>query len=699
MNAAVAAASRSDDHQSKADCMTEPTPRVATRDASLTEEANDVLYKAIMQHKRMEQQRATSMMSDTKTITEAILRKQAEAKNARSVVAACTQYATNAKYVEINSGKHPRIRVFRGMHALSPDEVDVFSSLVEGCPSACVTVMHNHCMSEQGMIEGFRFTLDAAANNSYLPLNRRMFFRHSMVECYPSPGPSGSSTGVRGAQSSHTSYSCEDHTILNLLLKQCELRATLVSFMKELHERSQNGKDADFDCMPMNMDVMDPAMAAAEMQGGSGSMSAYVSSFHSRRTADCKHWEPDMPELIGLYHAYVRGFNKDTMIHKLFIVVSGGCSNLSDKFYNCSVDIRGSSMTVSDVLESEEAYYLRRINGRSNARILKMLADRLGLAVPWTTDACSYDPARPYKIATCTTETMINDMHRQRDGKVTVMVKCVDTTRVENGVLCCMHPAEGFWLFKGKLRQNTAMKLYGSFFGDEARQTSMPSCMNRMHSNYLWCSKTVGGVCEVCDRTAACTVLNRATPHIAKVDRSGSLVASSMDMSPMEAAIVAAGGRIPAATGTNACSDYGGTFAPASPVFHAGAGDRLMMPAVHEDAESVCTAPANTKSNNNNGAARAMPSSLTTRRFLAASNGVASSSYAPSSCSGAQNPRLHASPSSSSSYLYSAGDAAELYTFIDEVYLQRLQEDMNWDRDNGIIHMMPIAVVCQEDVY
>ena len=36
-----------------------------------------------------------------------------------------------------------------GMHALSPDEVDVYTSLVERCPSAHVTVMHNHCMSEQ----------------------------------------------------------------------------------------------------------------------------------------------------------------------------------------------------------------------------------------------------------------------------------------------------------------------------------------------------------------------------------------------------------------------------------------------------------------------------------------------------------------------------------------------------------------------
>ncbi len=50
--------------------------------------------------------------------------------------------------------------------------------------------------------------------------------------------------------------------------------------------------------------------------------------------------------------------------HKLFIVTSGGCSNLSDKFYNCSVDIKGSSMAAEDVLESEEAHYLRRTCGR-----------------------------------------------------------------------------------------------------------------------------------------------------------------------------------------------------------------------------------------------------------------------------------------------------------------------------------------------
>jgi hypothetical protein len=39
------------------------------------------------------------------------------------------------------------------------------------------------------------------------------------------------------------------------------------------------------------------------------------------------------------------------------------------------------------------------------------------------------------------------------------------------------------------------------------------------------------------------------------------------------------------------------------------------------------------------------------------------------------------------------------YTYIDEEYLRCLQSQMRWDRDNGIVHLMPIAVVYQEDEY
>ena len=72
-----------------------------------------------------------------------------EAQLTKLAVAASNQYDTNAKYVEVNSGRHPQIRVYSGMHALSPDEVNVYLSLVERCPSARVLVMHNHSTTEQ----------------------------------------------------------------------------------------------------------------------------------------------------------------------------------------------------------------------------------------------------------------------------------------------------------------------------------------------------------------------------------------------------------------------------------------------------------------------------------------------------------------------------------------------------------------------
>lgn len=38
-----------------------------------------------------------------------------EAQHTKLAVSASSQYATNAKYVEVNSGRHPRVRVFSGL--------------------------------------------------------------------------------------------------------------------------------------------------------------------------------------------------------------------------------------------------------------------------------------------------------------------------------------------------------------------------------------------------------------------------------------------------------------------------------------------------------------------------------------------------------------------------------------------------------
>ena len=75
------------------------------------------------------------------------------------------------------------------------------------------------------MIEGFRFTVDPKENNQVMPMNRRMFFRHSMVECLPTRlNSAGGSTSQQ-----------EDRMILEMLIRQNEVKEKLVKIMQKLY--------------------------------------------------------------------------------------------------------------------------------------------------------------------------------------------------------------------------------------------------------------------------------------------------------------------------------------------------------------------------------------------------------------------------------------------------------------------------------
>lgn len=75
-------------------------------------------------------------------------------------------------------------------------------------------------------------------------------------------------------------------------------------------------------------------------------------TMHNRRVADSSDWEPEMPERVGIYHAYVRGLNRDARSHRLFIVVTGGCTSMSDNYFNLFLDVRN-HMKVEGVANSE----------------------------------------------------------------------------------------------------------------------------------------------------------------------------------------------------------------------------------------------------------------------------------------------------------------------------------------------------------
>ena len=87
----------------------------------------------------------------------------------------------------------------------------------------------------------------------------------------------------------------------------------LVSWLVRRIHKSSVGNECSFECMPDNMD-------AVESGGVDGKA---VGSYMSRKAADCRDWNPEIPEFVGIFHAYVKGFNKDARTHKLFLVVSG----------------------------------------------------------------------------------------------------------------------------------------------------------------------------------------------------------------------------------------------------------------------------------------------------------------------------------------------------------------------------------------
>ena len=85
------------------------------------------------------------------------------------------------------------------------------------------------------MIEGFRFTLGASENNQFLPMNRRMFCLHSMVECLPSSSYLSAAAAATASASPSTTSLQEDRHILELLLRQNEVKDHLVRIMQKLY--------------------------------------------------------------------------------------------------------------------------------------------------------------------------------------------------------------------------------------------------------------------------------------------------------------------------------------------------------------------------------------------------------------------------------------------------------------------------------
>jgi hypothetical protein len=126
-----------------------------------------------------------------------------------------------------------------------------------------------------------------------------MFHGHTLVEC-------------QGA---------DEALIMRLMSEPVENKARMLDFMRRVED----------ECVPATLDCV-PENASSVTTHGTVQATGLL-------TVDSQHWTPELPERIGIYHAYIRGFNRDVRTHRLFIVCSGGMARASDQFCNMAIDV------------------------------------------------------------------------------------------------------------------------------------------------------------------------------------------------------------------------------------------------------------------------------------------------------------------------------------------------------------------------
>lgn len=343
-----------------------------------------------------------------------------------------------------------KINLQFAMHALSENEKQTYASICndrnhsakdedeeerEEEEEAAVSVYPTctHCIGiTDGRVKGFTYsTSDVRGDVAQLPICREMFHGHTLVEC--------------------VCTSPED--IIRLLKDPDSMKRQMQGFVRSICARARENPVCTLQCIPEEAE--------------SGGMRRRLECGTSREDgADSRAWVPEMPQCIGLYHAFVRGYNRDTRVHKLFIVVTGGCIKASDEFYNRVLDCHGLA-SARECAESSEAWWLRRACFRSRCRLLSDCARHFGITIPEVEDTKAAAVATlggEVTMALATIDTVTQDLMFIPDpirnmcssgsgggggGRVVVYDSCVGIWQIKNGSLCSMHPSEGFWIFQG----------------------------------------------------------------------------------------------------------------------------------------------------------------------------------------------------------------------------------------------------------
>ena len=264
--------------------------------------------------------------------------------------------------------------------------------------------------------------------------------------------------------------------VLHILQNMEEYKQKLNTVIEEL--KSHTGRVPTFSCMVDDND--DEACNEDEL-------------VFSKHTCDREVWDEQLPRKIGLYHAFARPYTKDSIEHKLFIVLSGSLPFIDEEFHMLWQDCNA-FVTCEQLLASEELQYLRSATLRNHNRVAARVADALSLPVRCFID--TEDPTGKKRSAHPTTITQKSDIELDLHTRRVHMVDngCF-LHKSHNGILFDMHCNEGYWLYRGP-PDNASQSTFGTIFDYPGTMTCFPTSTFKYHTKFPSRGTVVSSVVE-----------------------------------------------------------------------------------------------------------------------------------------------------------------------------------------------------------
>lgn len=302
--------------------------------------------------------------------------------------------------------------------------------------SANMTIAPTHHINDMGEFTGFSLATDKLCHVGDAPFHQQMFFGLSACVCQTT-----------------------DAEVAKILADRAGYKKRLEGLNEKIRQNLlSEAKPASFECIPL--DTHGVCTNSIE--------STRIKSTW-RKGVDNASWALEPPSMLGVFHGYIR-LPSGERCAKLFVVCDSGCQNACVEYYNMMLDL-GEDATLEEAANCEETWWLQKACSRARNRMLYVACEALDLTPEQSiTDIHAHDGC---KVAVPVCETLRHDFFLNRDQKAVFLNSCVDTTRVQNGILCKMHETEGVWVFKGAPRGNSK-SLFGGMFGTRSRTCVFP---------------------------------------------------------------------------------------------------------------------------------------------------------------------------------------------------------------------------------